>query len=124
MSNDPEELDRDLELLRAQVASLAIRVNKLEALSGGSSAASSAPQPITGRIVAPAASPPIGSPATAQELPNPPRATSGSSVAGSGAVTQRFDLPQFAHVERAASDDLEQQIGQCWLNRIGIVAVL
>jgi uncharacterized membrane protein len=121
VDKSPEELLRELEFLRSQLAAVTARVYALEQNADGQSkAASSAPLP---SVVEVAPSP---------QMPNPPDVIGAQTTAPAPSratlppVTSRPKppLPTFAHVSRAPSGDLERKIGQYWLNRVGIVAVL
>jgi uncharacterized membrane protein len=121
-----EELLRELEFLRGQLAAVTARVDALEKVaipeqskSGSSIAPIPAVAPTPPRRTVPSAgtrasaAPPRGGAA-------PPDATQ-PGTPGTPAVPQ---LMTFQHVNRALSGDLERKIGQYWLNRVGIVAVL
>lgn len=124
MDKSSEQLLRELELLRSQLAAVTARVYALEqGAAGQPEAANSAVPP---EVVAAAPSSP---------MPKPPDVI-GTQTTGSPAGRTPLSpvtaepkqaippLPTFAHVSRAPSDDLERKIGQYWLNRVGIVAVL
>src|ERR1700746_1218571 len=91
--------------LRAQVAVLTARVHQLEQLAGVDSKKT-------------AASPPLG---TMLEPPNAPLATGAPSLPRMSAPPQ---VPALAMASRTEHSSLEKKIGQYWLNRIGIVAIL
>ncbi|HZC65243.1 MAG TPA: DUF2339 domain-containing protein [Candidatus Dormibacteraeota bacterium] len=148
MSENQDELERDLELLRAQVARLTARVYELELLAGRNDPTQfaapnaslrhpTAPSGVTlpgvtgtptSAIPPSAATPPL----TGAPAPTGKPAASGifaaaTSAGGKAAATSTASgvvLPTFAHVQRPSRGDLEQKIGQYWLNRIGIVALL
>ena len=91
--------------LRAQVAVLTARVYQLEQLAGVDSKKT-------------AASPPLG---TMLEPPNAPLAPGAPSLPRMSAPPQ---VPALAMASRTEHSSLEKKIGQYWLNRIGIVAIL
>ncbi len=125
MDKSPEELLRELEFLRSQLAAVTARVYALEQRAAGQpEAASSAVPP---NVLEAAPSPPmpklpdgLGTQSTAAAPPS--RATLPPVTSQSKPAIP--PLPTFAHVSRAPSGDLERKIGQYWLNRVGIVAVL
>src|SRR5216684_2610507 len=93
--------DYELAELKAQVAALTGRIYRLEQKTG---IAASAPQPqAQPRSAAPP--PPVSTAMPSVAVPAPAFATLGSE-------------------SEEARPDLESRIGQVWLNRIGIVAVL
>jgi len=105
----------EINALRAQVAALTARVYHLEQKSG---AAPEMPaRAIPAAQVQPAAPPPAGT------ILHPP-----SVHAGSGAPPAPGQLPRLPASSRAAPEkveaNLEKKIGQYWLNRIGIIAML
>jgi len=117
----PEELLRELEFLRSQLAVVTARVYALEQRSAGESGVASTAVPPKVAEAAPSPKPPdaIGAQTVALAPPGPtipPTTLQPKTVIP--------PLPTFAHVSRAASGDLERKIGQYWLNRVGIVAVL
>ena len=125
MDKSPEELLRELEFLRSHLAAVTARVYALEQRSAGESNVASAAAPPSVMEAAP--SPPMSkSPdvmGTETTVPTPPIRTP-LPPATSRSKPAIPPLPTFAHVSRAASGDLERKIGQYWLNRVGIVAVL
>ncbi|HEV7675145.1 MAG TPA: DUF2339 domain-containing protein, partial [Candidatus Angelobacter sp.] len=121
MANPQDEL----EVLRAQVASLTARVHRLEQstriepqVTSGTPAGVTPPP-----VKSTAERPPIS---VSQEnterrsfpLQPPPPPTP--------QIPGRPDMapPKFAQAARQSSEDLEGTIGKLWLNRIGIVAIL
>src|SRR5258706_7967300 len=104
----------EMKALRAQVAALTARVYHLEQKSG---ALPEAPK----QVIPPVQVQPQGPP-SAGTVPQTPsiHAISGTPVPG--------PLPHLPASSRAGSTrvdaDLEKKIGQYWLNRIGIVAIL
>src|SRR5258706_14467270 len=104
----------EMKALRAQVAALTARVYHLEQKSGILQEATK--QVISPEQVQPQAPPSAGT------MPQPPsmHAVSGTPIPG--------PLPHLPVSSRSGSAkvdaDLEKKIGQYWLNRIGIVAVL
>ena len=111
MGNSPEDLDQ----LRAQVASLTARVYQLEQARDLGSGKS--PQPVLETTQQP-------SPVTIPPRPTP---VTGVPTSSSPPVEQPQQAPQFNPLSRPArreDGDLEKKIGQYWLNRIGIAAML
>jgi uncharacterized membrane protein len=120
MANPQDEL----EVLRAQMASLTARVHRLE------QSARIEPQTISGTAATPTPPPPPITRAPAEEVqirilreeaergPVPPPPMPNMPPRPNVAV------PKFAQVEQRSSEDLEGTIGKLWLNRIGIVAIL
>src|SRR5260370_32989022 len=94
----------EIEALKAQVRALTSRIYKLEQMSGLVSEAQ--PQK-------PAAVPPGAAP-----LPSP--SVSGASLS----PTSRPPSLSTPAASKAGDANLEKKIGQYWLNRIGIVAIL
>jgi uncharacterized membrane protein len=109
--------ENEIEALKAQVAALTARIYALEqkgSVTSGAPQQDIPPQPIgpppAGTMLQPASTPsvsPFVSTPLAQE-PSPP---------------VRLSMPPASGPARA-DDDLEKKIGQYWLNRIGIVAML
>src|SRR5229473_1419722 len=96
MANSQDEL----EILRAQVQSLTMRVHNLEQRTAPESAAARPP------VATQPAAPPTS---TVAQPPRPPY----------------VNPPQFQTVAPPKAErDLEGKIGKVWLNRIGIVAIL
>jgi len=117
MDSPPDEID----VLKTQVAALTARVYQLEQRSGVSSEAR--PQAIPS-----APQRPPGTPAAKTTLP-PPAAEvgAGSPSPDTIASPQRpsgRSQPHFPSSRKYEDTGLEKKIGQFWLNRIGIVAVL
>jgi uncharacterized membrane protein len=114
-------LQDELEALKAQIASLTARVYRLEQKSVLGSEARQQAKPAEQRP-APAA-PPSGT------ILQPPSASSGPHMAVPGPLTQATRThPQASAASNSGAirenTDLEKKIGQYWLNRIGIVAML
>jgi uncharacterized membrane protein len=110
MGNAPEDLDQ----LRAQVASLTARVYQLE--QARELASGKSPQAVVETTQQPGITNRPQTPTSATEVP----ASSSTS-----APTQQ--APQFnllPRPDRSEDGDLEKKIGQYWLNRIGIAAML
>src|ERR1041385_2709962 len=108
MANPQDEL----EALRAQMASLTVRVHRLEQSAGIE------PQ-FSGTPAAPAPQPPISvsredTEGRAFPLQPPPPMPPKPGV----------PPPKFAQMSQRSSQDLEGTIGKLWLNRIGIIAIL
>ena len=113
----------ELEALKTQVAALTARVYFLERQSGVASEArqqaipadhAQTPTPLlTGTMLQPPSTPVVSHPlpGAATPLPQAPR------------TPQRPGMPSVSGIARADTD-LEKKIGQYWLNRIGIVAML
>ncbi|HEY2170534.1 MAG TPA: DUF2339 domain-containing protein [Candidatus Angelobacter sp.] len=121
MANPQDEL----EVLRAQMASLTARVHRLEQsariepqITSATQAASTPPPPPVIRLPAEEARirvlreeaerGPVPPPPPMPHIPPRPNVAA----------------PKFAQMEPRSSDDLEGTIGKLWLNRIGIVAIL
>src|SRR5450432_4110334 len=113
----------DLEALKTQVAALTARVYQLERISGG---APSAPQEnIPAEQPRKVTPPPSG---TMLQAPPAPSVSSPLPIVSSPA-SQAPHPPLHLRIPlasgKARSDtNLEKKIGQYWLNRIGIVAML
>ena len=101
----------DLEALKAQVASLTARIYMLEQRLG--IAAQPAQQPA--RPVAAEPQKPVAPPATV---------TSPASIPAPPPLRPLIPPPSLTQEAARPKTDLEKRIGQYWLNRIGIVAVL
>lgn len=114
MANSPNELDA----LRAQVAALTARVYQLE-LAGGASPEIS--RPVTAPSIAQAVPP---SPAAPPESQIPSGATTPPSPMPPSPPQPNFQLKPVSPAARPDQGDLEKKIGQYWLNRIGIAAML
>src|SRR5215831_12128648 len=100
----------DLEALKAQVASLTARIYMLEQRLGV--AGQPAPQPVRPVVAEPQR--PVAPPAPTTPSPSIPAPPSRPLV----------PPPLFTQEPAKPKVDLEKRIGQYWLNRIGIVAVL
>jgi len=132
VDKSPEQLARELEALRAQLAAVARRVYELE-LSAGRIASERAAKPLVAPALPSAPDAAAGSTALANlssSSPTSPRTPSPSAavpIAPSpperAAGAPGFSPPQI-HRSGLENSGLEQKIGQYWLNRIGIVAVL
>jgi len=134
VDKSPEELSRELELLRAQLASVTARVSELELRTGGTARTETRAEPAVEAKLPPPTDRAIP---TVPPIPVPTSTYAGSSLGAStgdplGAPARvrptsaapQFSLPQINRLPSKPQDDLEQKIGQYWLNRIGIVAVL
>src|SRR5947209_3267655 len=98
MANQQDEM----EALRAQLAALTVRIYQLEQRAGIE------PQK------------PVATLAATPVQPVPP-----ASQPPSSRSVQQVPPPSFTRpVQKKEKQDLEKKIGQYWLNRIGIVAVL
>ena len=104
----------EIRALRAQVAALTARVYRLEQETGVQ-----------------AEMPPQVSPAAQVQPPTPPPAGTAPQPAathGAPGMPARFQLPHLpagvGTVPATVETDLEKKIGQYWLNRIGIIAML
>ncbi len=113
----------EIEALRLQVASLTARIYALEQKSAGSSGT---PLP-----VATAEQPQSPAPPPSGTMLQPPSAPSASPhfPTGPAPISQGPQAPRQSGVRSAPKaaredSDLEKKIGQYWLNRIGIVAML
>src|SRR6266853_5466094 len=115
MANPQDEL----EILRAQMASLTARIHRLEQRTG-------IEQVFQGTT------PPPPAPSTAAQTPPPPPLTVSKSELDRSAAPampmipprQNVSAPTFSQLPQRSSTDLEGTIGKLWLNRIGIVAIL
>jgi uncharacterized membrane protein len=113
----------ELEALKTQIAALTARVYQLEQISGARQEASrqSAGEkqtqptvaPPAGTILQPPAAPAVSLPLPAPPVPRPPGPP----------PSLRLSMPSMSKNVRGEAD-LEKKIGQYWLNRIGIVAML
>ncbi len=100
----------EIDALKAQVAALTARVYQLELITGTASEVRQqrpAPNSVETSFQAPSAGSVFGSP------PSEPKT-----------VTPQQQLPSFMSVPPKQDGNLEKKIGQHWLNRIGIVAIL
>jgi uncharacterized membrane protein len=116
MANPWDELD----WLSSQVAALTSRVYHLEQKSGVVS--DSLPQAIPAAPQPPPVAPPAGTmlqPPSTQAIPDPPP---GPMPPPRPALSQPG--PILGPVSAKGDADLEKKIGQYWLNRVGIVAIL
>jgi uncharacterized membrane protein len=121
-----EELLRELELLRSQLAAVTGRVYALEqAAAQGQFKTASSAVPTLEAEVSPAEGLPKVPPTLPQTIaPAPPTRSTFPPIISQLKPGVPPPLPTFAHISRGPSGDLERKIGQYWLNRIGIVAVL
>ena len=112
----------EIEALKSLVAALTARVYELEQRSGVTLDAPRRPPPLPSpQPTAPAVA------GTALEAPaNPGAGPAGGAIPAPQRVTPRTAPRPSAPSDSAAheEDDLEKRIGQFWLNRIGIVALL
>src|SRR6266849_8359414 len=119
----------ELETLRLQVAALTQRVYHLEQQQqipeSQKTLQSMPPAESAVSIPAPPARPPIEPPPGSMLIPPTPttRTTAPPPFPTSPHPTSSLGLPAFPQTSRS-SDSMEAQIGQYWLNRVGIVAVL
>src|SRR6476646_1689083 len=116
MANPQDEL----EVLRAQVASLTARVHRLEQSSGIEpqiSATTPPPPPITKSPAEEARIRVLREEAERGPIPPPPPMPH---------IPPRPNVavPKFTQAPQRSSESLEGTIGKLWLNRIGIVAIL
>jgi uncharacterized membrane protein len=117
MANPQDEL----EVLRAQVASLTARVHRLEQSSGIEpqiSASTPPPPPITKSPAEEARIKILREDAEHGPVPPPPPPM--PQIPPKPVVAP----PKFAQMPQRSSEDLEGTIGKLWLNRIGIIAIL
>jgi uncharacterized membrane protein len=107
----------ELDALRAQVAALTARVYQLE----------------LARVASPEISRPIAAPSIAQSVPPPAAAAPESQIPSVASAAPsmppsppqpNFQLNPISASAREDHSDLEKKIGQYWLNRIGIAAML
>jgi uncharacterized membrane protein len=119
----PNKTPEEIEALKAQVAALTARVYQLEQKSGY---APEAPQ----RAIPPTQQQPPAPPPAGTMLQPPPAqiVSRPSPLPPPPMPPSRQQLPQLQPSLRSGSIkedvDLEKKIGQYWLNRIGIVAIL
>ncbi len=125
MANPHEEI----EALKAQVASLTARVYQLEQASTAVSPELQREIPATSQktVIAPPPPPPLESPPGTMLVPPAPKIHTDAPSAGSVPPVQKpqleFKLPGLSASARG-STNIEEKIGQYWLNRVGIVAIL
>lgn len=120
-------LQDEIARLTAQVAALTARVYQLEQKSGGGAQPQQPPQAeALDEAVRPAGvAPPAGTmlqPPAAQGVPG-----SAPSVQPPPSSPPQYHAPSqptFRSVSTKSDPDLEKKIGQYWLNRVGIVAIL
>jgi uncharacterized membrane protein len=137
MDKSPGQLAAELEALRAQLEAVTARVYELELNAGKIAKADTTAGAATAQIVSAAERIPSTTPPAPSSAPAPIPPPSGAAAPQSpqpsfpqsrtAPATARFSLPQINRIERGGTEsgaDLEQKIGQYWLNRIGIVAVL
>ncbi|MGA2420847.1 MAG: DUF2339 domain-containing protein [Candidatus Acidiferrum sp.] len=134
MDKPPEELSRELELLRAQLAGVSARVSELESRAGRSARSEAAAKPEVEAKFPPLTDRPTPTaPPTLASAGAPEGSSSGASTGDPFGSPPRVrptptaphsSLAQINRLPSKPQDDLEQKIGQYWLNRIGIVAVL
>lgn len=118
-------LQDEIRRLTEQVAALTARVYRLEQKSGGTQTEQDAPSQAT---IEPHREAPIPVPPPAGTMLVPPSAeTVSHAVPG----TPQSSAPPLIHAQPAPQPvsakerpDLEKKIGQYWLNRVGIVAIL
>jgi uncharacterized membrane protein len=116
----------EIEALKSQIAALTARVYELEQRSGVASEAPQRPIPLP--------RPQLPAPPLAGTMIEPPSArVAPSSVPAAGStptslpkLPQTIARPSAQPISAASHEDgdLEKRIGQYWLNRIGIVAML
>ena len=119
----------EIEALKAQVAALTARVYQLE--QAGASSFEKLPH--EGSTLPKQASTPLSHPPALQPPPDTilvppmPGSSTGSQSSGSPPLTQKtepvFKLPRLSESARG-NENIEEKIGQYWLNRVGIVAIL
>lgn len=119
MDKSPEELSREVELLRAQLAGVAARVHELELRAGGITKPEVAEKLVVAATNVPVT--PVVAPISGEARASSPRPVPQASAVPAG---PRISLPQINRLSTKPQADLEQKIGQYWLNRVGIVAVL
>ena len=115
--------ENEMEALKAQVAALTARVYALE--QKGSVTSDAPRQDIPAEQLQPIAPPPDGTmlqPPSAPSVSNPLPIVS-APLAQEPRPPVRLSMPAASGTARA-DNDLEKKIGQYWLNRIGIVAML
>src|SRR3982074_3751322 len=119
----PDEIPEEIDALKAQVAALTARVSQLERKGGY-------PPDVSQHAIPPTQQQPAApSPAGTMLRPPPAQIVSTPSQLPPPLMPpSRQQLPQIQPSLRSGSTkedvDLEKKIGQYWLNRIGIVAML
>jgi uncharacterized membrane protein len=119
VDKSPEELSRELELLRSQLAGVAARVQELELRAGGITKTEATEKVVVAATKIPVT--PVVAPISGEARASSPRPVPQASTAPAG---PRISLPQINRLATKPQADLERKIGQYWLNRVGIVAVL
>ncbi len=125
MANSHDEM----EALKAQVASLTARVYRLEQVSSAAPTELPREVPVTPQktVFAPSPAPPLERPPGTMLVPPAPNIHSDASAAASPPPVARpqpeFKLPGLSASARGTAN-IEEKIGQYWLNRVGIVAIL
>ncbi len=119
----------DIELLKAQVAALTARVYQLEQASPGAPPELQREIPVTPQnpVASPVVPPRIERPPGTMLIPPDPKIHSEAASTGAIPPVQRpqpeFKLPGLSASARD-NTNFEEKIGQYWLNRVGIVAIL
>ncbi len=132
MDRSPEELSRELEGLRSQLASVTARVYELELRAGkvAKIEAMAPPAVQTANLTPPSDIVDRPGQKVPSQVPGttsgeiPPQISSPPSPAKATPAKPLISLSQVNRLGSKPEADLEQRIGQYWLNRIGIVAVL
>lgn len=125
MANPPDEI----EVLKAQVASLTARVYQLEQFSadGSNRSGKEVPETPPQAVASPPIAPPRQPPPGTMLVPPAPKINIGAPSTETVPPTQKpepaFKLPSLSASARS-NTNIEEKIGQYWLNRIGIVAIL
>jgi len=125
VANPPDEI----EVLKAQVASLTARVYQLEQFSadGSNRSGKEVPETPPQAVASPPIAPPRQPPPGTMLVPPAPKINIGAPSTETVPPTQKpepaFKLPSLSASARS-NTNIEEKIGQYWLNRIGIVAIL
>jgi uncharacterized membrane protein len=125
VDKSPEELSRELELLRSQLAAVVARVYELELRAGTTTKTGVVPKPAVDAATGAVFPPQVGTTSgdRAPQSPPPPF-PSGRGKTVPPPLISLSEVNRLGRLSRRPEVDLERRIGQYWLNRIGIVAVL
>lgn len=126
MDKSPEELSRELELLRAQLAGVMSRVSELELRAGVTAKPTINADTFSAAPAVPISKLPsqVAATASGESAPKSPPPFPSTEVKTPPPRISLSDVNRLGRVGRRPDVDLERRIGQYWLNRIGIVAVL
>jgi uncharacterized membrane protein len=138
VDRSPEELSHELELLRAQLAGVVARVYQLELHSGKVTKSEVPTKAVVepSNVISPSSTPvatrsdnqaPFAEAPSEERAPQTPPPSVSFAKGQAQTAVRPMSLSQvnrLGHIGSNQEADLEQRIGQYWLNRIGIVAVL